>query len=347
MNKDKDKLTPEGYYKPRPNANQELTERFVNDPFNWSNSKYKFYYIKGGTYTLDQDLIWTPDEDKNPYIRNSMGYRSDEFLETRDTVFAGCSFTWGSGVVLDGIWGNILSKSINTKSYNLGWSGKSVQFIVRNTIAFCKQYGNPKVLFCLFPDFTRIQMRSETTFMRGNVISPGRVGRMEYDIMLKGRKSPVKDTKYSKAPHLAEDMIPSEFLFSINLDYIHMLELYCQLNNIQLFWGTWDKWQDEYLHKNIDSMDFKNYVYLEQIKWAYGPDGSYKENFYDNDPLHITHKQCHEEYRDMYGLNFDFPMDGDPKSGLPGVEVVTGHIGVHNHIHIAEKFEEAFKNAGN
>jgi hypothetical protein len=346
MSKDKQELTPEGYKKASPDPYNKLISSFVNDDFNWSNSRYKVAHKKGEIGFHNQDLIWTPDEDKDPYIINSLGYRSDEFSETRDIVFAGCSFTWGVGVVLDGIWGNILSKSLNTKSYNLGWGGKSTQFIVQNTIGFCKEYGNPKTIFCLFPDFTRIEMKSETTFMRGKSVSQGRAGRMEYSIMLNG-KSPIKDTKYSKAPHLAEDMIPSEFLFSINLDYIHMLELYCQLNNIQLFWGTWDKWQDEYLHKNIGSMDFKNYVYLEQKKWSYGPSGMYRENFYDTDPMYITHKQCHEEYREKYGLNFDFPMDGNPKSGLPGVEVVTGHMGVHKHIHIAEKFEEAFKNAGN
>ncbi len=252
----------------------------------------------------------------------------------------------GAGVLLDGIWGNILSKSLNAKSYNLGWSGKSTQFIVRNTIAFCKKYGNPKVIFCLFPDFTRIEMKSDAAYMVGKNTPHGTVGRHEYSILQNGT-SPVKDIKYSKAPHLAEDMVPLEFLFSINLDYIHMLELYCELNNIRLFWGTWDKWQDEYLYNNIESTDFKKYVHLEQKKWNFGPNGMYKENFYDNDPTYTTHKECHEEYRERYGINFDFPMDGNPESGLPGVEVITGHMGIHKHLHIAEKFEQAFKNDSN
>jgi hypothetical protein len=326
--------------------NYKLFETFANNPFNWKNAKLKFHdagKYEGPNY---KKLFWNPDETKNPYEPNSMGYRSEEFTENRDIVFSGCSQTWGEGVMLDGIWGNILSKSLNKKSYNIGLSARSPQFIVKNTIAFCKKYGNPKAIFCLFPDFTRIQMISDSAFMVGKFTPPGIVGSHEYPV-LPNRISPIKDTKYSKAPHLAEDMIPSEFIFSINLDYIHMLELYCKLNNIKLFWGTWDKWQDEYLHKNIDSMDFKNYVYLEQIKWAYRPSGIHIENFYDNDPLYITHKQCHEEYRDVYGLNFDFPMDANPKSGLPGAKVATGHIAVHRHLHIAEKFEEAFKNDSN
>lgn len=327
-------------------VNYKLFEMFANDPFNWSNSKYKFSYTEGALNRYNESLLWTSDKIKDPLVINSMGYRSDEFLENRDIVFAGCSFTWGCGVVFDGIWGNILSESLNAKSYNLGWSGKSTQFIVRNTIAFCKKYGNPKVIFCLFPDFTRIEVKSDASHMVGKNTPPGMVGRHEYSILQNGT-TPIKDIKYSKAPHLAEDMIPLEFLFSINLDYIHMLELYCELNNIKLFWGTWDKWQDEYLYKNIKSTNFKNYVYLEQKKWNYELNKTFKENFYETENNYITHKECHEEYRERYGLNFDFPMDGDPKSGLPGVKIVTGHMGVHKHIHIAEKFEEAFKNASN
>ena len=320
----------------------QLNGMFVNDSFNWSNSKYRLYYKKGGLKHDEKDLVWTLEQNKNPYTVNSLGYRSDEFSETRDIVFAGCSHTWGVGVVVDGIWGNILSESLNTKSYNLGISGKGVQFIVKNTIAFCKEYGNPKAIFCLFPEFTRIQMKSDASFMVGKNTPPGKVGRHEYNV-IPNRINPIKDTKYSKAPHLAEDMIPSEFLFSVNLDYIHMLELYCELNNIKLFWGTWDGWQDKYLQTNIDSTDFKNYVYLEQEKWDREPDNMYMDQIFENG-IAID---CHKEYKEKYGLNFGFPMDGNPRNGLPGEKFTLGHPAVHRHIHIAERFLEALKNDSN
>jgi len=322
----------------------ELYRMFITDPFNWTNSRHKVYYKRGGLED-NKDLVWTLEEDKHPYTVNSLGYRSDEFSETRDIVFAGCSNTWGVGVVVDGIWGNILSKSLNTKSYNIGVIAKGTQFIVQNTIAFCKEYGNPKAIFCLFPEFTRIEMKSDASFMVGQNSKNSKVGRHRYSI-IPSKLNPEKNIKYSKAPHLAEDIIPSEFLFSINLDYIHMLELYCELNNIKLFWGTWDRWQDKYLHENIDSTDFKNYVYLEQEKWDRHPNNRYMDQLHENG-IPIIDIQCHAEYREKYGLNFDFPMDGNPKSGLPGESVILGHMSVHKQIHIAEKFEEAFKNAGN
>jgi hypothetical protein len=319
---------------------ESLISKFVNDGFNWTNSKHGIFASDAaGTLERKKEfLIWTPDETKEPYAVNSMSYRSDEFAETRDIIFAGCSQTWGEGVVLDGIWGNILSKSLDKKSYNLGIATKGTQFIVNNTIAFCKKYGNPKVLFCLFPEFTRIEMKSDAAFMVGTFTQPNQIGRHKYDIM-PSKRNPEKKTKYSKAPHLAEDMIPSEFLFSITLDYIHMLEMYCELNDIKLFWGTWDPWQDDYLHNNINSTDFKNYVYLGHEKWDMDK-GSKTEKFYGDDDTYTNYKKCHDEYREKYGKNFDFAMDINPKNG-------EGHMAVHKHIHIAEKFEEAFKNAGN
>ena len=317
-----------------------LFGRFVNDKFNWRNSRHILFSADAaGTLERKKEfLFWTPDEEKDPYAVNSMSYRSDEFAETRDIIFAGCSQTWGEGVVYDGIWGNILSKSLDKKSYNLGIASKGTQFIVNNTIAFCKKYGNPKVLFCLLPEFTRIEMMSDADFMKGMFTLPNTTGRHQYNI-IPNKRNPEKNTKYSKAPHLAEDMIPSEFLFSINLDYIHMLEMYCELNDIQLFWGTWDPWQDSYLNKNIDSTDFKNYVYLDSNKWDMDQ-SSKKEEFYGDDNTYTNYIKCHEEYREKYGKNFNFAMDINPKNG-------EGHMAVHKHIHIAEKFEEAFKNAGN
>jgi hypothetical protein len=327
------------------NESYELYNNFINDEFNWMNSKYKVYSGEPVTTSQNKKLFWTPDDIKDPYQVNSMAYRSDEFSETRDIIFAGCSQTWGEGVVLDGIWGNILSRSLDKKSYNLGIGSKGVQFIVKNIISFCKEYGNPKVVFCLFPEFTRIQMKSHADFMVSKNTHTGSVGRHEYSLV-PNKINPEKDTKYSKAPHFAEDMIPSEFLFSINLDYIHMLELYCKSNNIKLFWGTWDGWQDDCLHRNIGSTDFKNYVYLEQDKWNFSSHDRYLENFY-SDNTYTTEEKCHEEYRQKYGMNFDFAMDQNPKTGLPGERVVLGHMQVHKHIHVAERFEQAFKNDSN
>lgn len=322
---------------------------FVNHEFNWMNARSRF--IAGDSeYDLKRktdNLFWMPDGIDSPYATNSMGYRSDEFLENRDMVFSGCSQTWGDGVLSDGIWGNILSKSINIKSYNLGLGGKSTQFIVQNLISFFKKYGNPKILFCLFPEFTRMEMKSDFEFMMSKN-SPPYKGKNTYSL-IPYAMNPNKNIKYSKMPHVAEEIIPSELAFSISIDYIKMLEIYCKLNNIKLFWGTWDPFQDDYLNKNINTLDFENYVYLRQDNWEKRIQDDYVMNFHEDGILCservkgpcILDKKCHENLKINYGKNFDFAMDSDVKNKI------WGHMPIHSHIHIAEYFEEALKNDKN
>lgn len=323
-------------------------EEFVNDEFNWQNAKSKVFDASDYT-NLEQktsQLYWMPEGVASPYNTNSMGYRTDEFIEKRDLLFAGCSQTWGDGVVYDGIWGNILSKSLDVKSYNLGSGGKSVQFIVQNLIAFCKQYGNPKVIFCLFPEFTRMEMKSSVDFMTSKFGQREPYGKQTYNLV--PMADPNKEIRYSKIPHSAEEMIPSELPFSISLDYIKMLELYCKLNKIKLFWGTWDRFQDKYLNKNIESMDFENYVYLRQDKWERRIHDDYVTFFHETGQCPeglqgpcTSHDRCHQEFEDIYKGNFNSSMDSDYKNK------VWGHLPVHQHLHIAQYFEKALTNDSN
>ena len=326
---------------------------FVNDKFNWKNSNYEIMRVPKGYYldNINSKLSWTPEDNKEVYSFNSMGYRTEEFAENRKMVFAGCSQSVGEGVVYDGVWGNILSKTLGLDSYNLSISGASTQLIVQNLIGFFKTYGNPEFLFCLFPEFTRIQMKSNLEFMKSRY-EKDKYGRREYSLV-PNNFNPEKDVKYSKAPHIAEDIIPSELLFSINLDYIRMLELYCKLNKINFRWGTWDGEQDSYLNDNISKMDFKDYVYLEQKNWhdgveidsnsfyKYDLEGINFNSFYKYD-LSVKPKDkdnallnCNEDFKNEYKKNFNIAMDDEFKIGQ------RGHFPVHKHIHIAEAFERS------
>jgi hypothetical protein len=319
---------------------------FVNDDFNWNNTTNNLStgvnqdQLKGKL----KELYWIPKNLESPYLMNSMGYRSDEFIENRDIVFTGCSQTWGQGVVYEGIWGNILSKSLGLKSYNLGLGGQSVSSIVKNFIGFCEIYGKPKAVFCLFPEFTRMEMRSNKNHMVGRNHIPSEKLRIKYPLV--PNIDPNSKAKYSKAPHIAEDIIPSELAFSISIDQIRMLELYCKLNGIKLFWGTWDVFQESYLKENVNKMVFNNYVYLQRDKWVRRKYDDYLEHFHDDVKACYNNfnkkcdnlNECHQEYREYYGKNFDIAMDSDPHNKA------WGHMPVHIHKHIAEYFEEAFKN---
>lgn len=316
-------------------SRNEENKKFVNDDFNWQNANSKVATIMNPDRIemMKKRLTWLPEDSSDLFKINSMGYRSDEFIESRDLIFAGCSETWGDAVLEDGIWGNILSKKMGVKSYNLGASGKSVQFIVNNLLAFFKENGNPKFLFCLFPEFTRCEMKSDVSFMKNINVADKARGRMTYSVI----KYFERDiSKYSKAPHLAEEIIPDEFIFSITIDYIKYLETYCNLNNIFFRWGTWSKHEDNYLKNNIDHLDFKNYTYLGLSKW---------KHFSGDTPEDVGYflkdkKECHEEVN-IYGRNFYESMDLDIKNKKHG------HMPIHTHIHIAEDFERSLNDNSN
>jgi hypothetical protein len=323
---------------------------FVNDPFNWKNAMNSIETIidEDLLTSMENQLAWRPENLDYVYEINSKGYRSDEFIETRDIVFAGCSETWGIGVLEEGIWGNILSDKMGMKSYNLGAPGTGVQFIVNNLLAFFKEYGNPKFLFCLFPEFTRFEMRSDLSFMTSARLGKNLKSRSYFQVIKP--LDPTKKVQYSKIPHLAEELIPHEFIFSISISYIKMLEYYCELNNIFFRWGTWDKAQDNYLSNNMSSLDFQNYVCLNFNKWEQftGKEGNWIRYFHKDGDMCDKNagsckikEECHEDIKHLYGRNFYEPMDLDIKNKT------VGHMPIHMHAHIAEDFGRSWNDNSN
>lgn len=328
--KDK-KITQEPLVRPVNNIYPSRHNDFVADSFNWLSANYNLNYghDSSSLEIIKSELDWLPGDFNSIYKVNSMGYRSDEFIENRDMVFAGCSQTFGFGIFNEGVWGNILSSKIGIKSHNLGVGGASTQYTVQNLIGFFKEYGNPKNLFCLFPEFTRCQMKSDVDFMKSKTERRfGLRGRQSYRLLRALHSEEI--LKYSAAPHEAEEMIPPEFIFSMTLDYIRMLEIYCDLNNITLRWGTWDPAQDFYLTNNIEKMDFKYYVPLHMNEWIrLSSDKGQSRLLSDLDNI------CHSDLREIYGRNFDEAMDLNLKKNK------WGHLPIHVHAHIAEDFERS------
>ena len=97
-----------------------------------------------------------PNGKSMTYSLNSKGYRSTEFSKDTDLIFAGCSYTYATGLQDEYIWGNILADSLKMSRSNLGMEGWSTQAIVKNLFAYFEEYGNPKILVCLFPDLQRM-----------------------------------------------------------------------------------------------------------------------------------------------------------------------------------------------
>jgi hypothetical protein len=254
------------------------------------------------------------------YTINSSGYRGPEFTTNVDLVVAGCSVTYGMGVPENGTWGSILANLTGFSYNNLSLNGASVQWIVGQLFAYFNQYGNPKTLVCLFPNFTRSLFCSDSDIL---VSSDGHMENSTkdveskkslYNIDLSSIPSKKKRPKYSKAPHKIEDVANIDISVQISMQSIRMLEQYCRSNGIVFFWGSWNQpvcsmIEEQGLSKDYD---FSHYVPTEYLMWENGGQPS-----------------CHQEFLDEYADSFHVGTDN--LQGQP-------HFGVHRHIHFAESF---------
>jgi hypothetical protein len=270
-----------------------------------------------------------------------------------DIVISGCSYSFGIGVPEDMSWGVQVADHLDLKYHNLSKEGKSVVYLVNSLFSYFKCFGNPKILVCLFPKLDRFHIYSDPNHM----ISESKLGvglkskLVEDEPLGFAIHSLGEYDKYSKAPHIAEKMIPKETAVSMSIQYIKFLEMYCKASGIKLIWSTWDK-DFEYVLKTFDP-DFENFISIDEAFWhidTEGKDTLHKDANYvcvncnqfpekcakPQDPI-----DCHLELREIYGENWDLGSD----YGL--IESKRGHWGIHRHVHVAEIFTKEILNDSN
>lgn len=277
------------------------------------------------------NMIYYPNSDGHveyditqEYRINKSGYRGPELSEGIDMVVAGCSFTYGMGVPENGTWGSILANSLGMSYNNISQNGASIPWIVRQLFAYFKEYGNPKVLVCLFPNLTRTFFSSDSEIL---ISDDGYVEDSTHD--LDKRKSiyntelshiPANQDrpKYSKKPHSLEDVIGLDFIVQIAMQNIRMLEQYCKSSGIKFVWGSWSEAVCDMIEgQGLSSeYDFSHYAPTGYRLW--------------NDAL-----GCHQELLEKYGSSFK--IGTDDLHGHP-------HFGVHRHVHFAEAFRDRLIN---
>jgi hypothetical protein len=119
-------------------------------------SPFNLYFTKKNLSKLNLDI-------DNPYRLNSAGLRCDELRVDRDgldILFAGCSITFGDGMLEEYIWPKIvydeLSKKYNTSGYyNVAGPGLNHFEIYHQIFKYIEIYGNPNFIFINFPDLNR------------------------------------------------------------------------------------------------------------------------------------------------------------------------------------------------
>jgi hypothetical protein len=317
-----------------------------NLDYNVSNNKFLLLKKKNlFTTCLENDPkerslefgLFRPNEvilDKNhKYEINKYGYRSPEFNNT-EILFAGCSHTFGYGVPEEKIWAVQIAKELKLNYYNVSMAGASTQWIVQKIFAYFKEYGNPKFLLCLFPDFYRmLSPVNYNTFISSNNKD---TKNLEVNaIMMTNNIINQKHIKprYSKIPHVAENVLPFELPVYLSFQYIQILEQYCKSNNIIFLWSTWHDETAKIINKaQIEFEVYSNYIdILSKNKLI----NENEKEFFVNNKNEII--QCHLDIKKEYLHCFDKGTDKE-------IVKSNRHMGVHRHTHISENFMEYIKN---
>jgi len=288
-----------------------------------------------------------PYRDKtNEYVVNSSGMRSPELSTKADILICGCSYSFGVGVPENMSWGVQVANKLGLPYHNISVSGKGVPYLINNIFSYFKIYGHPKILVCLFPEVNRVEISSNPKYL----ISENFLNK---DSSLKDLRNSDRDivqfnsvlptshknqNTFSKIPHVAEDVFPVETAMSLSFQYIKFLEMYCKQANIKLVWAVWDSRVQE---KIIEvKSGYENFISIDTKHWHSRPQDSWHDIFHfikegeSHNPhlLGICDKalDCHAEFRDKYGDNWDIASDIDS----PGRH----HWGIHRHMHVAESF---------
>jgi len=169
---------------------------------------------------------------------NSYNYRSDEFIKEHDgkhLLFAGCSQTWGTGVLLEENWSYKLYNKItnNEKTsgyYNVALPGVSILNQVVTIFKYCQEYGNPDLIFFNIPKLDRLYAYNN-------------------------KLEKIVDGFYNDHP----------LIKLLSYQYYFMLDAYCKTNKINLFTFSWAD-IDESISKfktfyKINQDDMLEYVY--------------------------------------------------------------------------------------
>jgi len=233
-----------------------------------------------------------------------------------ETIYLGCSNTWGFGLPIDVTWTQILSEISNSKSYiNLAYPGASIHAQMQSLFGYIKKYGKPKRIIAYFPNLTRLRLP-----VIGNKLTaksePGDYVLIQDFV----RKSNQDVARYSKRPHEIADVLPADFFYYLNIQAINIIDSYAQSHEIDFVWSTWDEYSKHFLEALDQDSDLsgilKNYVSVERQIISECKD------------------QKHLVYKSIYPSLYDIAEDNR-------------HIGIHDSLHIAEMFYKKLDNKQN
>lgn len=196
---------------------------------------YGVYKKTWGETVFESRHNENPSVQNMDYRLNNYGHRSDDFVKTHEglhVLFAGCSFTFGESLPYKQNWSGKLYEKMKDVApldnyFALAFMNGVTSNIIYNILLYCKEFGNPEIIFCLFPDAVR----------KVDFVNDGFV--IDYKF----------DKYHSELGRL--DCLKS----------ITFLEEYCEALGIKLVWSTWSGNDTKVYSK----LKFKNFVFLEDV----------------------------------------------------------------------------------
>ena len=265
------------------------------------------------------------------YVYNSDGFRSAEFSLNPEIITLGCSITLGQGLPVEQTWPALLTEKLGNLgrkfSYgNISYSGGSAMKCISAFFSIVNIHDIlPKYVVANFPNLERFWfIDSEATHM--------------YDYHLNREKFKVK----AKAPYDYSEIIPLEQAYFANLEYIKLLETFCLMSGVKLFWSTWTTnltiEMEQFLVDNFE-------CYIPDItRTQWSPKYEYMVDAKNEKELKSIYKmknyedfKCHDEFEHLetFDYAYDYHKIGN---NLSGPTHCWPHPGFHRHIHWAEMY---------
>ena len=130
---------------------------YANQTLNWLPTDTEELYKQNLKNNFEQLNRYGWVDRHIEYKFNSHGFRCEEFGNSDNAVFLGCSNTAGIGIPIETTWPYLVSQELNLTCYNLGVGGGSNDLAFRISLHYLKIL-KPKILFLLSPDSARIEI---------------------------------------------------------------------------------------------------------------------------------------------------------------------------------------------
>lgn len=292
---------------------------------NSSHEFYKYLYeIRDSKFQIDVETLLSTFS-----LGGGAGwwenYKGVGVGEKVDLLIGGCSFTYGRGVDYEKSWGPLLAEKLGVDTYvNISQVGWSLHAFATRMLNYMHINGNPKYVAFLVPELYRAELLMNARTFR----SADNDKKLENSYDVKGitlaKRDPLtfNPVKYSKSPHIIEEILPFEMALQQSCTALGMLLKYCEQNKIKVAWGTWSSAEAEFFDyvssvSNLFPISFDSYVDTLQYQGKGNPNNTVVDG-------------CHLDLKALYPDNFDEGNDGK-------------HAGVHAHAHWAEDFYNKLK----